>query len=104
MNTLQVALFAAVAVVSFAQFDGADFSRFAGQHAAGGDSPQFDSSAFGGAEAGAFGAHGAAGAQDFSGFQGFDAQAAFGQQGQGQQFDSSAFGGFGGDVDASQFQ
>ena len=103
MNALQVALLAAVAVVSFAQFDGADFSQFAGQQAAGGDAPQFDSSAFGG-DAGAFSAQGAAGAQDLQGFQGFDAQAALGQQGQGQQFDSSAFGGYGGDVDASQFQ
>ncbi|OQR76942.1 hypothetical protein BIW11_07447 [Tropilaelaps mercedesae] len=104
MNALQVAFFAIVAAVAFAQFDGADFSAF-GQQAAGGDAPQFDSSAFGSDAGQAFGAQGAVGAQDFQGFQGFEAQGAGVHGAQGQQFDASAFAGaFGGDADAAQFQ
>ena len=99
MNALQVALFAVLAVAAFAQFDGADFSAY-GQ-AVGADSPQFDSSSFGG-EGGQLDGQQIS-AQDFQNFQGYQQQ---GPQQAGGQFDASSFAAqYGGDADsAAQYQ
>lgn len=83
-----------------------NFALFSYPLVAGGDAPQFDSSAFGADAGAAFGAQNAAGGQDFQGFQGFEAAGAQAAQGgQVQQFDASAFAGaFGGDAENTQFQ